>query len=276
MLSQLITSIDDTPQSQVPAAMVHQLKTWHTVTMSQRGFSAPTITKQKEPTASQKGRPSAQTPSWRLLPESYALFRRNYIPASIVIIVPPLLVQLSSTLPQVAGRAGLWIGASLGVLGTILTLASMSASILLQIQIVRGQRVRLPNLYRDSFRYWLRLLGFSLLFGLILVVGLILLIVPGVIALRRYILTPYFLVEEDLGIRRAMQRSAAASLLVRKHIWTMLAIVLSFGGLGAICTKLSPEYGGFISVILPIVYGFLPALRYKEAASNLAVTTVKD
>ncbi len=219
---------------------------------------------------SKPSKAAALTSSWQLLPKSYELFRDNFRVAFTLLIVPTLLLQLGSTLALVAKDPAIYrSGLALQFVASIILLICVAAGTLLQIRVIRGKAVSVYGVVRDSMNYWLRIVGFSLLFAIMLAIGFVALIVPGLIVLRRYILTPYFLIEEDLPIRQAMQRSHAASYPIRKHVWTMLLIILGFSGIGFIFTKLSPEYGGFFAALLPIVYAFLPALRYKEAAANL-------
>jgi hypothetical protein len=223
-----------------------------------------------------KLKPVEPTPSWRLLPESYNLFLDNAYAATVIAIVPALVLQVGATLSLVAKQPSLYqLGLGFQFAGFVLLIANVSASALLQLRAVQGQDTSLGRLYRDSFVFWPRIVGFSLLFALMVAVGLALLIIPGLIVLRRYILTPYFLIDEDIGIREAMQRSAAASKPISRHIWTMILIIFSFSGLGILCNKIWPEYGGFIPLLFPILYNFLPSLRYQEAAYNLRLAEEK-
>lgn len=214
---------------------------------------------------------SPQTPSWHLIAPSLQLFRRNIVTAVFITVLPPLLLQLGSALVGDGRSADRWTWVGVGLLGCfmVLLLANVTAPYLMQLRVVQGRQPSIWTIYRDSLRYIPRIVGFGLLFALMVAGGLLLFIIPGLIALRRYFLTPYFILDEDIGIREAMQHSAAASKLVRWHMWTMFAILLGFALLGFGLTRLSPTYGQFVSALLPAVYTFLPALRYREASAEL-------
>lgn len=230
----------------------------------------------RQSSARKKQKPVEPAPIWQLLHKSYNLFLDNALAAIAIVIVPALILQVGATLSLVAKQPALFqLGIGVQFLGFAILIASVSASALLQLRAVQGRNTDLVQLYRDSIAFWPRIVGFSLLFGLMLAVGFVLLIIPGLIVLRRYILTPYFLIDENLGIREAMQRSAAASKPMSKHIWAMLLVIFSFTGLGVLCGQLWPEYGGFIPLLFPILYNFLPSLRYQEAAHNLRLAEEK-
>lgn len=243
--------------------------------MSKRGFRAAKPKQAKPETTS--AIPAEPTSSWRLLPKSARLFRDNIILAMPIIILPTLLLQLGIAFVGSSARVDIWtqVGVGLEIIGSLLLVVNVGASIVLQLRVVNGTKTTLFALYRDSWRYLPRVTGFGMLYLLILIVGGLMLVAPGLIALRRYILTPYFIVDEDLGIREAMQRSAAAGLPIRKHIWATILILLGFSGTGYGLTLLSSQYGGFATALLPAIYAFVLVLRYKEAADNLRLTTEK-
>ena len=67
-----------------------------------------------------------------------------------------------------------------------------------------------------------RLIGADLLLVVITTVGLLLLVVPGVLAFTFFCLVGPLIVSEEIGVRAAFRRSAA---LVRKHFWMTLMLV---------------------------------------------------
>lgn len=69
----------------------------------------------------------------------------------------------------------------------------------------------------------LRLLGADLLLGLLVVIGLLLLVLPGLAALAWFALVAPVIEVERTGIRAAFRRSRA---LVRGHFWFVFAIVV--------------------------------------------------
>lgn len=246
--------------------------------MSKRGFKT---TQAKVKATRQSGDMAAAvsvprpTPSWKLLALAFRLFERNATTVSFVVILPTLLLQLGSSLVNSSQKIDVWAltGVFLQFSAGLLLLANIVAPYVMQIRIVRGRRPGVWEVYRDSVRFIPRIVGFGMLFGILLFGGVLLFVAPGLIVLRRYFLTPYFLIEEDIGIREAMQRSAAATKPVRRHVWTILGILLAFAAVGFGLAELFASYGQLLAALLPAVYMLLPALRYREAADMLRAAT---
>ena len=73
--------------------------------------------------------------------------------------------------------------------------------------------------------FW-QYLGASLLVGLIVVVGIILLIVPGIIWALRYMFVPYLVIDRKLGVMAALRESSRITL---GHKWQLLGLVVVLG-----------------------------------------------
>lgn len=75
----------------------------------------------------------------------------------------------------------------------------------------------------------------SILVGVIVIVGVILLIVPGIIWGLRYMFVPYLVMERKLDVSAALKESAR---MTYGHKWQLFGFVLAIAGLnilGAIC-----------------------------------------
>lgn len=103
------------------------------------------------------------------------------------------------------------------------------------------------------------MVGLYIVVGLYILVGLILFIVPGVIFLRRYFLSPYVMLDKKAGIKEAMARSAAISKPYSGSIWGIIGVIVLFELVGII-----PYIGWLISFVLSVLYSVAPALRYQE------------
>jgi uncharacterized membrane protein len=109
----------------------------------------------------------------------------------------------------------------------------------------------------------------GMLVSLCVVGGLILLIVPGFIMLRRYLLSGYYLVDQNLSIREAMRRSAASSKPAAGYIWGIVGVQALFSVGSAILGLLPGGIGAFVADAVILLVCFLPALRYVELRDNL-------
>lgn len=100
-----------------------------------------------------------------------------------------------------------------------------------------------------NFKTGLSLLGLSIISGIIITIGFILLIIPGLILLARLSLAPFVLVIEKKSIVESLSRSWS---LTKHHTWDMLGanIVQYIGGSGSM-------------LLLPAVYAS-SANRYSE------------
>jgi hypothetical protein len=128
-----------------------------------------------------------------------------------------------------------------------------------QVKSVQAQKVGVGDAFKKGLHYALRFLGLSICVGLLVVVGLILLIVPGLIMIRRYFLSTYLLIEQDQGVFETMRRSAALSKGNGRSmaIWGVIGVTFLISLLGII-----PILGTIASFVLGIAYYCAPAVRY--------------
>ncbi len=135
-----------------------------------------------------------------------------------------------------------------------------SATVALELEAAQNSKITWKYLWEQTKHYALRLLGLGVVTGFIVFVGLILFIVPGVIFLRRYILAPYAMLDKDLNISEAMQRSAALT----KPYSTSIYSVLVVSGLLGIVPSFFGAIGAIVSFILASLYSVAFAIRYEE------------
>jgi uncharacterized membrane protein len=105
----------------------------------------------------------------------------------------------------------------------------------------------------------LRLIGLYIVVFLVTLVGFVLLIVPGLIMIRRYYLAPYVMLDKNCGIREAMDRSAAISKPYSGYVWGIIGVAILIGLIGII-----PLVGSLIAFVMGMFYSVAPALRYQE------------
>jgi len=115
------------------------------------------------------------------------------------------------------------------------------------------------DLWHEVKRVGWRLLGLYVVAGLYVVVGLILLIVPGLIMLRRYFLAPYVMIDKNCGIAEAMERSAAMTKPYSGSIWGIIVVMILIG-----FANIVPYVGGLLSLLAGLFYVCAPALRYQQ------------
>lgn len=152
------------------------------------------------------------------------------------------------------GFSFLWLLIIMAV-GTIAQIMSQAA----QLDAAEGRRLDFAVLWATVRELGWRLLGLYIIVGISVVVGLFLLVVPGIILIRRYFLAPYVMLDKKLGILDSMQKSTDLSKVNPGSIWGVLGVMLLIGMINIV-----PIIGGFVSFIIGSLYSIAPALRYQQ------------
>jgi hypothetical protein len=163
--------------------------------------------------------------------------------------------------PQLAGTLGL--GFAIVLLLAIVGIFLYAMSVSLQVKSTARKKPQLPELFEDGKKYFFRIIGVSLLSGLIILVGLALLVVPGIIAIGRLIMAPYHLVDKDLGVVEALKRSNDQAIgkmgLIYGAIGVTIVIAILAGLIGVI-----PVLGPLAGAAITIAYSLVLPLRYRQ------------
>ena len=168
-----------------------------------------------------------------VLDTAFGIYRQLFIPLLVVSILTQsiplaigLFVEAAGGITQQPGLWALSMGLSL-VLGSVGT----AASTFLIAETYLGSTLPVGEAFLRSTPYMGRLIGTSLLVSLMMGLGFLLLVVPGVIIACGLILTPAALVLEDIpGGTAAMGRSWALTKGQRGKIFgsLMVAVILLF------------------------------------------------
>lgn len=227
-----------------------------------------------------KGSPLYVTPAFDLFPKSYELVRDNFTLFALLYFLP-LVVGLSNgtwvvdsrrswhnDVPVVANTVGnstlpAWAWGGLGLafiialaLGVIIQIMIQAA----QLEAAHGRRPKFSHLWRTVQKRGWQMFGLYVAVGLVTLVGFILLIIPGIIMLRRYFVASYVLLEnENISIWQAMERSAAMTKRDSRSVYSIMAVLVIFTLFGVL-----PLIGWLIAFGLRFFYNLAPALRYQE------------
>lgn len=144
-------------------------------------------------------------------------------------------------------------------LAAVVTLIVAPALLYTQLKSAQSVKVTAGEALHDSRRFFWRFYGLVILVGLIVLVGLILLIVPGIFMIKRYLLSPFFLVDKDLGVLDAMKQSAETSKQYSDAVWGLFGVEVLIAVVGAI-----PLVGWIANWIGVVTYYCAPALRYEQ------------
>ena len=197
------------------------------------------------------------------LPGAFTLFRPSWEAVRInlvtfmeLILVPLLFVLVGPIIKHLTGDLLVFVG-------EVLAIILSPAVYVTQLKSVRGKTIDFSEAVKEGLRWFWRFAGLIICMSVVIGVGFVLLIVPGIFMLRRYILSPYYLLDRDMKIFDAMKASAADSKEFSQAIWGVIGVEVL---LGAVLLVLQAVLGAFyiFGLILYYVYYCAPAVRYLE------------
>lgn len=229
-------------------------------------------------------KPADLTTAVNLFGKSYALVRKNLNAYALVYAIPAAMV-IAGVIQTIADNqrhgwnfghafSSSFLGPNISsdssvqtasaILSIVLLLGaaiSYFLVIVLNLRVAEGKRPTLRYLWDEVTEGWLwaKLLGLGILTVMIMVVGFVLLIVPGVIFLWRLFLAPYILVDKKTKVFDALSISWN---MTKGYAWPIYSILL-FSFVLALPGTI-PVVGSLISFALGVAYAIAPALRYQE------------
>ena len=124
---------------------------------------------------------------------------------------------------------------------------------------IRGHKLSFKQAWSAGKPFGWRLLGGGLLVGLTIAFGFLLLIIPGIIALAWFTMTPYVIVNENKGIVDSMKRSKQ---LAAGRFWEILGAI-GVTSVASIFT-LIPVIGWLITLALGFAFAAVLGVRYVQ------------
>lgn len=214
-------------------------------------------------------------PSWQALKVNLWTFIFLFLtPFLVAIVGAGLIFGISGAYDSSSASQAMNVLLIVG--GMVLVLACVYFYIVLQVGLLAAElkgaqkaKLTFGDALKYGTRYWFRMLVLGLAVALLVIVGLVLLIVPGLFMLKRYYLAPYYLLDQNLTALEAMRRSAADSRRYGGAIWGLLGVTLLIGIAGAIL-DIVPVLGWIASAILTVAYLCAPAVRYLQIKHDLA------
>lgn len=211
--------------------------------------------------------PKAKDPNSTKLPDAFSLFgpsiralRLNWLTLGILFLVP-IVLSYSGKLPwhDTIGLDASFATFLLGFAFFFVGFVAVIASFVAELASAKHQKISLAQALSEGFsRFW-RLLGLLAVMVLIIVIGLLLFIVPGIFALQRLLLAPYFMIDQNLSIKLAIRASFVAGKKNSGALWGVLGILFATAIVGIV-----PVVGYFVSSVLGLAYWCAPAIRYLQ------------
>lgn len=145
-----------------------------------------------------------------------------------------------------------------GIIGFVVTLIISSILQVLYLRSAQNKQRELDETVRESRPFLVRLILLQILTAIFIICGFILLIIPGLFAIQRLLLAPYFLVDKNMGIIDSMKASAEAGKQYSGAMWGLLGVMLVYTLL-IFTIILIP-----LSFVLLLIYSVAPAIRYLQ------------
>lgn len=234
-----------------------------------------------QPTATQPGGTPGITPSFELFNKSVEAIKFNlstflaFIGIIVALffgsgLITGFIVGLSGT--EMYGKTYVDPETFLQVVGITLAVTLIASIVVIILspgititilESARRNKISVGSAVQRGLPFVLRYVGLSILVGLAVAVGLLLFIVPGIIMLRRYFLAPYFLIDQNLGVLEAMQRSADSSKPYSGSVYGIIGVSILLG-IASGTLGMIPIVGAIAGMILTSAYMCAPGLRYLE------------
>jgi hypothetical protein len=196
-------------------------------------------------------------PSWQALKAN--LFTFFYLPVLPIVVAACAVVLAFGTTHSRLHVFFLAVGILAGAAALVLSLVALPAMTYMQLKSAQKQKIELGEALAAGHQYFWRLCGVRISSGFLILVGLVLLIVPGVFMMRRYLLAPYFVLEENRGVFDAMSRSAVISREYSSATWGVVGVRWLIT-----CVGLIPFAGFIISGVMSVTYYCAAAIRFEQ------------
>jgi hypothetical protein len=214
------------------------------------------------------------TPSWDLIQPSLRLCITNAQDIILLSLLPTLLFDLGSILShQTHAHNRVILGDICQVASLIWLLINVPALYIYQLAVIRGKRISLKAAYHQGLPLVVRFIGLSIIAGIGIIIGFILLIIPGIILINKWYLASYYLIDRRCSIKEALQASWRETKPYSGYIWGIFGVTILLAvASGVIQTLIVKPYGlGIIlSTLVTYIYLFAPALRYQEIITATA------
>jgi len=190
------------------------------------------------------------TNAFELFKPSIEILKKYSNVYAVLLLLPVALITLDTLLGTES---------FLSFFGLILSLVFLAPLIYAEVRTADGHSVTLEESFKKGYPYFWKLLGLVIVIAILISIGLVLFIIPGLILIRRYILAPYFMVDRDLGISEAMEASAKESKPFSWSLYPVIGVTLLISLLAILGI-----FGMLVSTILSLAYSLAFAIVYFE------------
>lgn len=168
----------------------------------------------------------------RVVSRTFSVIGRNaatFIPVALVILLPMAVMSFITGTPSPTTgmrTSGLLLGLAEGLVNIACIYLLQAALVQATITDLNGQRPSLGNALSAAFGLALPVIVISILTGIGVALGMILLVVPGLMLLCAWCVAVPVRVVEDTGISESFGRSRE---LTKGHRWPIFGLLLIYG-----------------------------------------------
>jgi hypothetical protein len=205
-----------------------------------------------------------------LIGQAWSAFKLFWAPLLGAAIVTGFIDQIPGMVPRIIVSSGALaegepalVGINLvtSIVGLALSSFFSGGLIVMNLKAARGVSPSFGDAFSGG-RYFLSMLGVSILTGIIVGLGLLALIVPGIILIYGLMLAPYYVVDQELGAVEAMKASWAATTGQKGSLFVLSLLC----GLLLIAGLLACGVGLFVAIPLTALAN---ALAYLHIAGRI-------
>lgn len=158
-----------------------------------------------------------------LLLDSWNFFRNHYMAIGLIVLplfVPVVVFDVVYNHYFITDDSDLFVQLVPGFFALLAYPVYTGGTILYIASAVEGKTMDIQSCWSEALKFWLPFTFMSLLLGLALTAGFLLLIIPGIILVGRYSFAEFELLLNKKSPLDAMSSSMAAT---KKYVWNLLA-----------------------------------------------------
>jgi len=213
--------------------------------------------------------------TWKLIPNSYRIALKNYEQILILLFIPSLILVLSQIFitriidnPKLNNTDNYVIVITLIIIWLIASIINYPASIYLRLHAnTESKSPSIKECYVNGFKQYKKVMLSLIILWVAVIIGLALLIIPGILIFRRYCFVSYVAIENPkLSIKDIFKRCSEITKPYIYYIYGTFGVLI----LAQLVSSLLFGYS-LIGIILVYLVNyffiFVPPLRYNEIIS---------
>ncbi|MBA3757777.1 hypothetical protein H0X09_02855 [Candidatus Saccharibacteria bacterium] len=224
--------------------------------------------------------------AFELLPKSYELIKKNFEVFMVLFAIGGLMAlwetfaRFDDEKEQGRGwdnllangvfgpdvSSGIFAVGGIMLIVLVLYVVSYLLLVIASLRTAQGKKPTIKSLWGELTHawLWLKMIGGFISLVIAVVIGLIMLIVPGVVLVWRLFFVPYVLVDQKTSIKKAFKRSWD---MTSGQAWPVYSVILVSILLSL--ASVLPIVGAIAAFLLSSAYAVAPALRYQEIKKHV-------